>query len=477
MNSSARPMLRIGELARRAGVTPRTIRFYVQERLLPEPVRQQKNLALYRADCIEKIRAIKSAQTERFLPLMVIRTLLEQNGFDYAVLSEPAAPLPDRPRDAENADLAPQVPESVLEILSDGPPYRLDPEQSRLLRFLHDKGADWDGLRTALEQIGKMVEGIVDLEMRKLMIHGLNHPQKDFEALLAAEEKVISRFIATARKRHLGRLIRRQQAALDNAYLATGDEGFALPAEEIAADLRRLEKRMRPRKPDPRILNDLAIGWSCVGDLDKAGKLLERARRNFPDHVETRFRRIWYRRFARRQGDHTRLRNQLLSLVAAHPRHALGPIFLAGWLALEATTAEDPYCGLGDIGQCLQALERARTLPPENLHDWVLIQYGRGRILTVLDLSRKHLKTGIEAFEAILHKKEELDAYYEDRMPFFPKWLWPNLYCFLGESYLRAGRRPEARVLFGKAKVFRVQPPFQKRMEANRKAAMPADTS
>ena len=75
--------LRIGQLAKLANVTPRTVRFYIQEGLLPKPVRIHKTMALYSRDCIDKISAIKKAQNEHFLPLMVIRNILEQNEYDY----------------------------------------------------------------------------------------------------------------------------------------------------------------------------------------------------------------------------------------------------------------------------------------------------------------------------------------------------------------------------------------------------------
>ena len=74
--------LRIGELAKRAAVTPRTIRFYIQEGLLPEPLYTQKNMAYYGEDLVEKVRAIKKAQKERYLPLVVIRKILEENDYD-----------------------------------------------------------------------------------------------------------------------------------------------------------------------------------------------------------------------------------------------------------------------------------------------------------------------------------------------------------------------------------------------------------
>ena len=61
-------LMTIGELSSRAGVTRRTIHFYIQEGLLPEPERPHKNIAYYDEEFIEMIAAIKKAQTERFLP-------------------------------------------------------------------------------------------------------------------------------------------------------------------------------------------------------------------------------------------------------------------------------------------------------------------------------------------------------------------------------------------------------------------------
>ncbi|GAB4339240.1 MAG: hypothetical protein Kow0099_14050 [Candidatus Abyssubacteria bacterium] len=70
-------MLRAGELARRAGVSAATIKHYVNEGLLPRPLKTGKTMAYYDESCVERIRLIKKLQRERFLPLDVIRRLLD----------------------------------------------------------------------------------------------------------------------------------------------------------------------------------------------------------------------------------------------------------------------------------------------------------------------------------------------------------------------------------------------------------------
>ncbi len=65
------------ELAGATGVNAGTIRYYIQEGLLPKPVKTHKNMAYYDESYIERIRLIKQLQKSKFLPLEVIRRLME----------------------------------------------------------------------------------------------------------------------------------------------------------------------------------------------------------------------------------------------------------------------------------------------------------------------------------------------------------------------------------------------------------------
>src|ERR671935_1467302 len=71
-------LLRISELSERSGVPVATIHHYLREGLLPEPVKTSRNMAYYPPEFIERIRLIKQLQEERFMPLKVIRDLLER---------------------------------------------------------------------------------------------------------------------------------------------------------------------------------------------------------------------------------------------------------------------------------------------------------------------------------------------------------------------------------------------------------------
>jgi DNA-binding transcriptional MerR regulator len=75
-------LLKIGELAEQSGVPAATIRHYVREGLLPEPVKTSRNMAYYPPEFVDRIRLIKLLQEERFMPLRVIRELLSTGDGD-----------------------------------------------------------------------------------------------------------------------------------------------------------------------------------------------------------------------------------------------------------------------------------------------------------------------------------------------------------------------------------------------------------
>ena len=73
-------LLKMSELAERSGVSAGTIKHYLREGLLDggeEVVRTSRNMAYYPPEFVERIRQIKRLQEERFLPLRLIKDLLE----------------------------------------------------------------------------------------------------------------------------------------------------------------------------------------------------------------------------------------------------------------------------------------------------------------------------------------------------------------------------------------------------------------
>ena len=78
MSAPAAELLKISELAEQSGVPVATVRHYLREGLLPEPVKTSRNMAYYPPEFVDRIRLIKQLQEERFMPLRVIRDLLDR---------------------------------------------------------------------------------------------------------------------------------------------------------------------------------------------------------------------------------------------------------------------------------------------------------------------------------------------------------------------------------------------------------------
>jgi DNA-binding transcriptional MerR regulator len=75
-------LLKMSELSERSGVSAATIKHYLREGLLDagdEVVRTSKNMAYYPPSFVERIQLIKRLQEERFMPLRVIREVLDDD--------------------------------------------------------------------------------------------------------------------------------------------------------------------------------------------------------------------------------------------------------------------------------------------------------------------------------------------------------------------------------------------------------------
>jgi len=126
----SRPGLKMSELAERSGVSAGTIKHYLREGLLDdggEVVRTSRNMAWYPPAFVERIRLIKRLQEERYMPLRVIKDVMDADPARAAALLE----LEDRIReravaadengrvDADEAVRRYEVPRNVLERLGD----------------------------------------------------------------------------------------------------------------------------------------------------------------------------------------------------------------------------------------------------------------------------------------------------------------------------------------------------------------------
>jgi DNA-binding transcriptional MerR regulator len=119
-------LLKMKELAEASGVSAGTIKHYLREGLLPEPVKTSRNMAYYPPDFVERIRLIKQLQEERFMPLKVIKSVLDEDPERARALVELEDRILERALAGEQARVSAaelrrryDIPQEVLDRLAD----------------------------------------------------------------------------------------------------------------------------------------------------------------------------------------------------------------------------------------------------------------------------------------------------------------------------------------------------------------------
>ncbi len=74
--------MKMKELEAATGIGRETIRYYIREGLLPEPVRPKRNVAAYGREHVNRLNLIRRLQQERHLPLSVIKTIVNSEIVD-----------------------------------------------------------------------------------------------------------------------------------------------------------------------------------------------------------------------------------------------------------------------------------------------------------------------------------------------------------------------------------------------------------
>jgi len=125
MSTGTERLLRMGELAEASGVPAPTIKHYLREGLLPEPVKTSRNMAYYSPEFVDRLQLIKQLQA-RFLPLKAIKAMLDEDPERARALVELEDRILDRALAGERARISAAevresygVPKEVLDRLAE----------------------------------------------------------------------------------------------------------------------------------------------------------------------------------------------------------------------------------------------------------------------------------------------------------------------------------------------------------------------
>jgi DNA-binding transcriptional MerR regulator len=140
-------LLKMSELAEQSGVSAGTIKHYLREGLLGQGadiVRTSRNMAYYPPEYVERLRLIKRLQEDRFMPLRVIRQMMETDPARAAALVELEDRILDR---ALQADAAERVSAAEVARRYDVPRNVLDRLVELGVLSPNSRGYDPDDLR------------------------------------------------------------------------------------------------------------------------------------------------------------------------------------------------------------------------------------------------------------------------------------------------------------------------------------------
>jgi DNA-binding transcriptional MerR regulator len=190
--------LKISQLARLAAVPPATIKHYVNQGLLPKPAKTGRTMAWYDPVCVERIQTIKRLQREKFLPLDLIRRLLD-SGEDQEREAELGRAMARYNRPGHN-------PETLSEkqlLAGSG----AGPAELRLLESLGLVTTSWPGQGRPYDEMDRR---IVELAMKR---RDLGLPLEYAAGIM----KVYAEAVAGAVREDSRRFVNRAMARMDTS--------------------------------------------------------------------------------------------------------------------------------------------------------------------------------------------------------------------------------------------------------------------
>ncbi len=452
----------MAELARRSGVTRETIHFYLREGLLPRPEKGGRTVAYYGEAHLERLQLIRRLRDEKYLPIAVIRRLLESPAAaaerDVDVLADVLhlIPLDDAPARAPSpAALAEAGARGLLGPRSAKPPAsNEDPAERRVLRVIDDALAlEGDARRLTLDDLEACASSLTALVSREASLV--------FDAMFAAGDvgggigalrsgrPAVARFITAYRDLMLRRVVEDVLLGLERGpEMVLRSVTVPLsPARE--ADLGLPAHRAALREAWQRS-GDAPSAAALVWHLFGTGAAAELAA--LPPEVQAQAGPrlaplcAWG---ALESARNAATMAALDAAVAAAPDLALGHILLGE--AVIARGLRRRHGGASLLEQAVPALHRVFAADPDRDPEPLARAFGwfhRGRVELALPAVLGRTDRGLASLEKALSTLDAADPAVE---PAARARIRANAHLALGRHWLAAGDEARARALLAEA--------------------------
>lgn len=466
--------MRMAELAARSGVPRETIHFYLREGLLPRPRKAGRTVAYYDEGHLERLRLVRRLREEKYLPIAVIRRLLDSPAAaerDIDALAEVLNIVPGLGAEARPG----KTPEVSAEAVRTA-------EDRGLLGVRSGDGSWGGGLEGDLtaRRVLAIVEDALALKgaARALTLEDLSVCAADLTTLVAREAEIF--FDAVLRSGDLAGSIaalREGRGVVARFITAYRDRMLRKIVDDLLVVMERGPEVAAQARTVP--LSDAKLAE--LGALDLRAALMREASGDAEGRARAASRRVWHlfacgaareltafgdeavgaRGVGEREaalvawGAHERSRTPgsfraLERAAAAAPEFALGQILLGEAALVRALRRRD--AGAGVLEEAVPAIHRLVGADPERADspfERALALFHRGRVELALPSVLGRRRRGAEAIERSLAILSQGDVAELD--PAARALLSANARLALGRCCAEAGSWERAKVYFEEA--------------------------
>jgi len=465
-----RGRFQLSELADLAGVTGKTIHFYIRAGILPPARKIREKLALYDENHLGLLRLAQRLQREKKLPLAFIAQLFKQGGYDAKTLELglvadifekankgegflPAAQTErrkeERPMEGLPAELQKKLAALGLIAAADGP---MTGEEQKIAWIVSSAQAKGVSLEFFADLLGP-VQKIVARETRELL--QTMDGQASFREVvqdLGETDTLVGRFLEAARARemrlHFERSFEEGPLAIrklrEKVYVPSA---AFLEKHEIPIQIESLEYQLAQDKKNRDLRLLLAEAYLATGRYEEtaqeAGKILARAK----DDPDALIARAAADAFLGRTDEAVDDAQRAYESRPDDPR-------LAAYAAMAYITQAARVGGIVSPAQwvkkALALFEKSLSLAPKRLKDKIEILLMKGRAYTILPMALGQVDEGIKALDEVIeivgeHPEKELGLAFSG----FNEIYRVNVYFYLGEAYQLKKDAAKASEAFG----------------------------
>jgi DNA-binding transcriptional MerR regulator len=450
--------IRMAELAARSGVARETIHFYLREGLLPRPEKGGRTVAYYGEEHIARLRLIRRLREEKYLPIAVIRRLLESPAAaerDVDVLADVLHLIPPEDEAAHPPSPAALAEAEARRLL--GPlreraehPMMGDPAERRVLREIDAALAlEGDARRLTLDDLEACAGALSALVAREAtLVFDAMFASGDLGSAIGAlrtGRPAVARFIAAYRDLMLRRVVEDVLLGLERGpevVLRTATIPLS-PAREVELGVPARREALRQAWHEA---GDAAAAAHLVWHLFGTGAAAELS--SLPPELLERLSPELAPLCAWGALENARSATTLAALeraVTAAPDLALGQILLGE--AVVARGMRRRHGGASLLEQAIPALHRVFSTDPDRDAELVGRAFGwfhRGRLELALPAVLGRSERGVASLERALGVLEVAGDAIE---PAARARIGANVRLSLGRHWAGAGDKARARGL------------------------------